>query len=128
MAASSAAAGGRGTAVPAASSSPVWVTCRVRARAAPLSAARGAGALACSCTRVSECSMATAGAARHRAPPPWHERLQASVADLERAAAALLAVCEEPDAQAALEARACACGARGRRCGRGPSPCTNSGA
>ena len=38
---------------------------------------------------------------------PWHERLQARVADLERAAAALLAVCEEPEAAAALEVRSC---------------------
>ena len=57
--------------------------------------------------------MATAGGARRHAPPPWHERLQAGVADVERAAAALLAVCEEPEAQAALEVRARA--TRGRR-------------
>ena len=38
-------------------------------------------------------------------PLPWHERLQARLADVERAAAALLAVCEEPAAQAALEVR-----------------------
>ena len=38
-------------------------------------------------------------------PLPWHERLQARLADVERAAAALLAVCEEPDAAATLEAR-----------------------
>ena len=39
------------------------------------------------------------------APPagPWHERLQARLQDVERAAAALLAVCEEPEARAALE-------------------------
>ena len=38
--------------------------------------------------------------------PPWHERLQEHLQDLARAAAALLAVCEEPDAAAALEVRA----------------------
>ena len=49
--------------------------------------------------------MATAaGTARRNAP--WHERLQAGVADVERAAAALLAVCEEPGAAAALEVSA----------------------
>ena len=40
------------------------------------------------------------------APPvPWHTQLQASVADFERAAAALLAVCEAPEATAELEVR-----------------------
>ena len=39
------------------------------------------------------------------APPPWHARLQACLGDAERAVAALLAVCEEPEARAALEVR-----------------------
>ena len=49
------------------------------------------------------------------APAPWHERLQAGVAYVERAAAALLAVCEEPDTAAALEVRARATHAGGAR-------------
>ena len=48
---------------------------------------------------------AAAAAAPPGAPPPWHERLLVGVADVERAAAALLAVCEEPDAAAVLELR-----------------------
>ena len=64
-------------------------------------------------------------------PAPWHAELQARVADVERAAAALLAVCEKPEARAALEVRCegatyahyCA-----RRSARGPSPCTCDGA
>ena len=43
------------------------------------------------------------------APPadaPWHARLQERLAAAESAVAALLAVCEEPDARAALEVRA----------------------
>ena len=38
-------------------------------------------------------------------PAPWHAQLQASVADFERAAAALLAVCEASEAAEALEVR-----------------------
>ena len=48
--------------------------------------------------------MATASAA----PPadaPWHTRLQERLASAENAVAALLAVCEEPGARAALEVR-----------------------
>jgi hypothetical protein len=43
-----------------------------------------------------------AGAARR---PPWHVRLQARLADAERAAEALRAVCDEPDAVDAFEVR-----------------------
>ena len=50
--------------------------------------------------------MFTAGGARRRAPMPWHERLKMRLQDLEDAAAALLAVCEEPGAAAMLEVRA----------------------
>ena len=38
-------------------------------------------------------------------PTPWHLRLQARLKAVEDAAAALQAVCEEPDAQDALEVR-----------------------
>ena len=70
--------------------------------------------------------MAAAAAAPLGATPPWHERLQAGVADVERAAAALLAVCEEPEAQSALEVRAQATHAGGaRRSARRPSACAN---
>ena len=65
--------------------------------------------------------MAAAAAAPGGAVEPWHERLQACMADLERAAAALLAVCEEPDAAAALEVRATHAGGA-RRGAPGASP------
>ena len=48
---------------------------------------------------------APAADGRDAAPPPLHARLQACLGDAERAVAALLAVCEEPGAQAALEVR-----------------------
>ena len=46
-------------------------------------------------------------------PQPWYERLQARVADVERSATALLAVCEEPETRAALQVRAHATHGRG---------------
>ena len=55
-----------------------------------------------------------AAAGQAGAPPaPWHARLQACLSEAERAVAALLAVCEEPGARAALEVRLC-CAARMR--------------
>ena len=79
------------------------------ARALPRQVALGAHALCAGGTRTNvlqQRSMATAGGARRRAPPPWHERLQAQLENLERAAAALQALSEEPDAAATLEVRA----------------------
>ena len=60
---------------------------------------------------------ATAPPARDAATPPapWHVLLQSRVTGLERAAAALLAVCEEPEAQAALAVRVQATHARAAR-------------
>ena len=51
---------------------------------------------------------AAPAAAHHAAAPlsPWHTRLQECLAAAERAVAALLAVCEEPEAQTLLEVRA----------------------
>ena len=57
--------------------------------------------------------MAAASAPAAGAPPgPWPVRLQERLEEAERAVAALLAVCEEPDARAALEVRVRSMGAR----------------
>ena len=37
------------------------------------------------------------------APPPWPEQLQARLAETDAAVKALLAVCQQPEARAALE-------------------------
>ena len=53
-------------------------------------------------------------AAAGQADAPWHARLQACLGDAERAVAALLAVCEEPEARETLEVRPrCAARVRG---------------
>ena len=72
--------------------------------------------------------MATAAAATRAAP--WHVRLQTRVLDVECAAATLLAACEEPDAAAALEVRACVSDARRQRAAQRTraAPCTEGGA
>ena len=42
-------------------------------------------------------------------PTPWHTLLQARLEAAERAMKELRAVCEQPEARAALEVRACGC-------------------
>ena len=70
-------------------------------------------------------AVAVAAPGFYWAPPqPWHDRLQAHLCFLERAAEALLLVCEEPQARAALEVRARAMhvgGAQRRDCAPWPS-------
>ena len=108
------------------SSSSAYRTFSHARRAVPLAATLGALQLHTSSSERGgeQRSMAAAAAAPPGAPAPWHERLQAGVADVERAAAALLAVCEEPDEVAALEVRARAAHASDvRRIARGPSAC-----
>ena len=58
------------------------------------------------CFTLCVLKMATLAAVPAARRAPWASRLQERQAAAEHAVAALLAVCEEPDAQATLEVRA----------------------
>ena len=75
------------------------------------------------CTALREMAAAAGNA---EAPPPWPEQLRLRLDEADAAVKALLAVCRQPEARAALEVRALVCDARARaqRTARVRTACT----